>query len=508
MKPQCWRAIKRILCRAGSLENGKRKRYLENACGRDRAMRVYLESLLGIKTDDGPLRAHSSLVNTLLLHYRVLAKIAEGATCSVYRARDLSLGRLVALKVLAPLLAADAERTRRFLLEAQYASAASHPNIVAIHDVACDHGVTFIVMEYARGKTLARSIPQDGLPLRGCLAWALQIAEALAHAHWAKIAHIDLTPSNIVITPEGSVKILDFGLATPFPSVRGQSDAPPDAAKMTRGTVGYLAPEQISGQAADARSDIFSFGSVFFEMLTGRRAFPGASRFESLAATLKETPVIYERRIPKPVLAIVNRCLEKDPRRRFQNAGELARKLRLALRQIESRQRELRTNGRPASLLEALQTPAPAPAYSLAVVPFVGALGNPVLQESGTAIAESLINHLSRIPELRILARTTSFRLYRDHPDLKSLCAVTNADAILAGSVEPYGSRVKIQVDLIDTATGNQIWGCRYLTRQKCGSVPKRLAGDLRRFLHARRYLASRPKGPDPVSGAEPKRAA
>src|SRR6185437_9576900 len=187
------------------------------------------------------------LENTLLLHYQVLAKIAEGATCSVYRARDLSLGRLVALKVLAPLLAADAERTRRFLLEAQYASAASHPNIVAIHDIACDHGVTFMVMEYARGKTLARSIPRDGLPLRCCLAWALQMAEALAHAHRVKIAHIDFTPSNIVITPEGSVKILDFELAKRFPVARGQSYAPPDAAKMIHGTVGYLAPEQISG---------------------------------------------------------------------------------------------------------------------------------------------------------------------------------------------------------------------------------------------------------------------
>jgi serine/threonine protein kinase len=224
---------------------------------------------------------------------------------------------LVALKILPPKLAMDPDSRRRFLREARCAATFSHPNSVTIHDIAEDNGVCFIVMEYVRGKTLRRAIREHGIPLPRCVHMAIQIAEALAKAHAAGIVHRDLKPSNIVVAPDGWVKIIDFGLAKCL-SARGGLDAERTEHGTILGTADYMSPEQARGKTCDGRSDIFSFGVMLHEMLTGRSVFTRKSVFETMSAILAENPPDLPPRVPEPLQRVVRRCLEKNPKRRFQ----------------------------------------------------------------------------------------------------------------------------------------------------------------------------------------------
>ena len=237
-----------------------------------------------------------SLVGKTLLHYQVLAKIGEGAMTQVYSARDTHLDRLVALKILPEGLFINPEFKRRFLQEARCASALNHPNIVTVHDIAHDKGLDFIVMEHIEGCTLADVTPKGGLPLRTCFRYALQIASAISAAHAAGIIHRDLKPSNILVTAAGLIKLLDFGSAKSTVSNSASTGISRSVALHKTlpgtilGTVGYMSPEQVRGHAADARSDIFGFGAIFYEMLSGRRAFRGNSPIETMHAILKLSP--------------------------------------------------------------------------------------------------------------------------------------------------------------------------------------------------------------------------
>jgi serine/threonine protein kinase/Tol biopolymer transport system component len=276
-----------------------------------------------------------SLVGQTVSHFEILEKLGEGGMGVVYKARDTHLDRPVAIKVLPPDKVADAERRRRFAQEARAASALSHPNIVTIYDIDNAGGVYFIAMEYVAGKTLDHLIGRKGLPLDAALGYAVQIADALARAHGAGIVHRDLKPANVMVTDDGLVKILDFGLAK-----LTEPAAPGDAATLTAGptqapitgegrivgTVAYMSPEQAQGKLVDARSDIFSFGSMLFEMLTGRRPFTGETGMAILAAILNhEPPALSDsaRPIPPEVERMVARCLRKDPQRRWQNMSDL-----------------------------------------------------------------------------------------------------------------------------------------------------------------------------------------
>ena len=270
-----------------------------------------------------------------IAHYAILEKLGEGGMGVVYRARDQHLDRSVALKVLPADMMADPERRRRFVQEAKAASALSHPNIVTIYDIDEANGVHFIAMERVEGETLESLIGRKGLPLGKALALAAQIADGLGKAHAAGIIHRDLKPSNIMVTPDGVVKILDFGLAKLI-----ESAAPADDTASTRtvgpspltedgmilGTVAYMSPEQAEGKPVDARSDIFSFGSVLYEMLAGRRAFQGETTASTLAAVINKDPVAPSVRgepLPAEVERVVMRCLRKDPHRRWQSMSDL-----------------------------------------------------------------------------------------------------------------------------------------------------------------------------------------
>src|SRR5215471_5243979 len=261
--------------------------------------------------------------------YEILAPLGTGGMGEVYKARDPRLDRLVAIKILLSDKLADSKRRNRFVQEAKAASALNHPNIITIHDIGNEGGLDFIVMELVNGQSLDRLIPRGGMRTEEVLPIAVQIADALAKAHSAGFVHRDLKPANVMATPEGLVKVLDFGLAkltqTEEAEFGGEDEttssltraraAPHTSQGVILGTVSYMSPEQAQGKPVDARSDIFSFGAVLFEMLTGQRAFRGETPVATISAILRDDPVAATG-IPDvpPVLSrIIARCLRKDP---------------------------------------------------------------------------------------------------------------------------------------------------------------------------------------------------
>jgi serine/threonine protein kinase/WD40 repeat protein len=275
-----------------------------------------------------PLSPTTTMIGQSFLHYEILEKLGEGGMGVVYKARDTHLDRFVALKVLPPEKVTDPSRKARFVQEAKAASALNHPNIVTVYDIASDAGQDFIAMEYVAGETLDQRIPRKGMRLTEALKIAVQIADALARAHAAGIVHRDLKPSNVMVGERGEVKLLDFGLAKLV-----EADTSGDATTATMGvkteegtvvgTAAYMSPEQAQGRPLDARSDIFSFGAVLYEMLTGCRAFQGTSNVSVLAAVLREEPAPLPADVPYELRKIIERCLRKDPERRLQHMDDV-----------------------------------------------------------------------------------------------------------------------------------------------------------------------------------------
>src|SRR5882672_2947573 len=274
------------------------------------------------------------VVGSRLGPYEIIAPIGAGGMGEVYRARDARLGRNVAIKVLPAAYSADQDRLRRFEQEARAAAALNHPNIVAIYDVGSHDGSPYVVQELLEGSTLRERLSGGALPQRKAVEYALDIARGLAAAHAKGIAHRDLKPENLFVTRDGRIKILDFGLAKltqPEHREASVSKAPTMSTDtdpgMILGTAGYMAPEQVRGESADHRADIFALGAILHEMLTGKRPFHRATSVETMNAILKEDPPDLSR-APRPVSPalerIVTHCLEKDPAARFQSAQDVA----------------------------------------------------------------------------------------------------------------------------------------------------------------------------------------
>ena len=317
----------------------QRAAFLDEACGADAALRSEVASLLAYEDRSGQLdrpalenqasrEAKRFETGASLGHYTVLEKLGAGGMGVVYRARDTRLGREVALKVLPPALVADRDRRDRFEREAQSASRLNHPNIVTIYDIGEVEGTSFIAMEYVPGKTLEDSIPRGGMRLTDALGCAIQMAGALERAHAAGIVHRDLKPANVMIAAEGAVKILDFGLAKLTERAPG-----PDAATVTAhtetqtglvmGTPAFMSPEQAEGKPVDARSDIFSFGAVLYQMVAGRRPFAGDSVMATMAAVLRQDPEPLPEHLPRDLCQVIGKCLRKDVRRRAQSMADI-----------------------------------------------------------------------------------------------------------------------------------------------------------------------------------------
>jgi serine/threonine protein kinase len=344
MQPERWQQIERLYHAALDLEKSARPEFLANACGGDSELLREVESLLALETQaDGYLegqamevaaralahdqaRSEEPLTGRMLSHYRILEKLGEGGMGEVYLAEDTRLGRRVALKVLPRELAGDPARKARLTHEARAASALNHPNIVTLHDIGSEGGIDFLVMEYVAGKPLSELIRREGMPVTEALRCAVQIADALASAHGAGIVHRDLKPGNLMVTAEGLVKVLDFGLAKFTGAPETQTPTQLTTEGTVLGTVDYMSPEQAEGKPVDARSDIFSFGTLLYEMVTGRRPFERKSNLSTLTAIVNEEPKPVREvaaHVPPELEQIIARCQRKDPSRRFQHIDDV-----------------------------------------------------------------------------------------------------------------------------------------------------------------------------------------
>jgi serine/threonine protein kinase/Tol biopolymer transport system component len=285
------------------------------------------------------IKATAKMIGSTISHYQIVEKLGEGGMGVVYKARDLRLDRFVCIKILHPEQVKDESRKQRFIQEAKSASSLNHPNIITIHEIDQAGGTDFMVMEFVGGKTLQQLVPGGGMPLADVLKYAIPIARALSAANAAGIIHRDVKPGNIMVGANGIVKVLDFGLAKLTALEVSAEDATRTFKGHTEdgvivGTAAYMSPEQAQGKPVDVRSDIFSFGAVLYEMLSGRRAFAGANHMSTLAAILEKEPASLgarDSRIPRELERVVMRCLRKDPERRFQNMADL----RVALEELQ-----------------------------------------------------------------------------------------------------------------------------------------------------------------------------
>ncbi|MCX6622925.1 MAG: serine/threonine-protein kinase, partial [Acidobacteria bacterium] len=339
-----WRRIEEIYLAASERKLEERPAYLAQACGGDEDLRREVESLLAQPSGDGILdhplwatqpvgagdKGRRNMTGQVIAHYRILDKLGAGGMGEVWKASDSRLGRLVAVKLLPAGFCNDPLHVRRFEREARALAALNHSGIAAVYDTGEHEGLRYIVCELIEGRTLRALLGDGPLPRRRAVGIATEVAEALAAAHAAGIVHRDLKPENIMITRGGRVKILDFGLAQRI-SLPGEGDSTSNFTLTPDGTVvgtpGYMSPEQVRGEATDHRTDIFSFGSLLYELLTGRRAFRGASAVEVMNSILKQEPPELppaEGGVPPEVERIVRRCMEKNPEQRFQSAADLA----------------------------------------------------------------------------------------------------------------------------------------------------------------------------------------
>jgi serine/threonine-protein kinase len=392
---------------------------------------------------------------TKLGPYEILAPLGAGGMGEVYKARDTRLERTVAVKVLPPAFANDAEALSRFEREAKAVAALSHPNILAIHDIGREGSVSYCVMELLEGETLRERIASSALPPRKAVAYAEQVARGLAAAHDRGLVHRDLKPDNLFLTHDGLVKILDFGLAreigTPLDDKEtGGLTAP----GVILGTIGYMSPEQVRGKAVDHRSDLFALGAVLFEMLTGKRAFQRESPVETMMAILQDDPPAAPsgRAIPPEVSAILAHCLEKSPEDRFQSARDLAFALQAAERDSGS-----------ARSAESGAVMAPAkPEASIAVLAFRNMSADREAEYFSDGMTEEIINALTGIAALRVAARTSSFAYKGKDTDVRQIGREIGVGCVLEGSVRQSGQRLRVTAQLIDVATGYHVWSERY----------------------------------------------
>jgi serine/threonine protein kinase/tetratricopeptide (TPR) repeat protein len=436
----------------------------------------------------------------LLGRYEILSSLGAGGMGEVYRARDTNLRRDVAVKVLPERLASDPDALSRFEREARALAALSHPNILTIHDFGTDGVTAFAVMELLKGTTLRNRLAESKLSGREAVEIGLATAEGLAAAHSAGVIHRDLKPENIFLSSDGATKILDFGLARwEKPDAEDDLSLASTASRLTQagtllGTVPYMSPEQVRGHVADARSDIFSFGCVLYEMISGRRAFSGNTSADVLAAILRETPpqLDLNGEIPQSLNEIISRCLKKDPEERFQNARDLA----LVLRRVQTDHpqapfpQEIGTL--PFTMPEKLSLPERRIALrpilwtasllflvtaaflfysfvsrvqrvqSLAILPFINASNDPDTEYLCDGITEGVLDKLSQLPQLRVLARGTVFTYKGKEVDPRQAGRDLHVDEIVTGKFIQKADDLIIRAELVRVSDGTQLWGQTY----------------------------------------------
>jgi serine/threonine protein kinase/TolB-like protein/Tfp pilus assembly protein PilF len=514
MDPERWQRLRRLFESVRGLEPEAREALLDEACADDPELRGEVESLLQEEADskdpiaqavedaargaDDATAGPRLATGQRIAHYQIAGKLGEGGMGEVYVAEDKELGRKVALKVLAPRTAGDPQALSRFRREARALASLNHPGIVTIYSVEQDEDTHFLTMELVEGHPLARALPSSGLEIDELLRIAIPLAGALGAAHAKGVTHRDLKPANVMLTEEGKVKVLDFGLAKLRPGVATTTaaSATEEITKALRtgpgtivGTLAYMSPEQIQGADLDHRTDVFSLGVILYEMATGVRPFAGDSSATLMASILKERPppvTELKRGLPARLAKVIQRCLEKDPAQRFPS-GEAVRE---ALEAVEATRRprvwrlppagsasrrRIVTAGLAVFVLVVLgladffgrvseRSPAAgAPEIeALAVLPLANLSADPEQEYLVDGMTEALITELSKIGALKVISRTSAMRYKGTDKSLPEIASELDVDAVVEGSVLEADGRVRITAQLVHAESDRHLWAESY----------------------------------------------
>ena len=507
-----WKQIDELFEAALELEPDTRIAFLNEACAGDEALRKEVETLLASDEqaesfiETPAIREAVEVLAELrpglspgdaIGPYRILSRLGAGGMGEVYRARDTRLGREVAIKVLPASHSADAGRIRRFEQEARASSALNHPNIISIHDFGASASTIYIIMELVEGKTLREVLNLGALPLKKLFDISIQIADGLAKAHAAGIIHRDLKPGNIMISKDGFAKILDFGIAKLLPPQNEESSQVANQENETTvdagvvGTAAYMSPEQASGRRIDFRSDQFSFGIMLYEMATGKHPFDRSTPAETLTAIMKDDPepvVSLNPKLLPPFRWIIERCLAKDPEDRYASTRDLAHDLasiRDHVSEVSDAKESLPASKirlRPVwiavivlgligvvvgwKMIDSRKKGSSELALqkidSLVVLPMENLSGDPAQEYFVDGMTDALIGDLAKIGALRVISRTSAMHYKGTKKSLPKIAGELEVDAVVEGTVQRSGERVRIRVQLIHAATERHLWVANY----------------------------------------------
>src|SRR5579864_1491648 len=522
MKPERLQQIEQLYHSALEREPSQRAAFLEQACGADDDLRKEVESLLRYKSEAADFietpameraakeiaeqarpksDSGTAMIGKTVAHYSILERLGSGGMGVVYKAQDVKLRRFVALKFLPEELGQNPQALERFQREARAASALNHPNISTIYEIEEHEGQPFIAMELLEGETLRDRIARKRLKVDEMLELGIQIADALDAAHRAKIIHRDIKPANIFVTARGQAKVLDFGVAKVASEQRAaarpltastETTVANAEEHLTRtgaavGTVTYMSPEQVLGEELDARSDLFSLGAVLYEMATGQQAFSGTTSgavFDAILHRIPPRPVTLNAGIPPKLEEVINKALEKDRKMRYQHASDLKTDLTRLKRDMDSavsgpvsviRIAGTRNGGLAvlALALGALLTFNVAglrdrlwgrfgSVQSLAVLPLENLTGNKDEEFLADGMTDELTTDLAKIGSLSVTSRTSVMQYKGAHKPLPEIARELNVDALLEGSVQRSGDRIKITAQLVQGRTDKHLWAESY----------------------------------------------